>query len=744
MNRQPLYAALALAAGAVFSSCGPEEPSIDELCKARLPGDLVISEFMANPAGTDTGKEYIELYNASGKDIDLKGISIAHSDAAGASEKKHTFRSVTIPAGGYLAVGDAREEPKPEWMGYSYGSDLGALRNSGGTLTVRCGTKVLDEVKYVDGGKDGHSQELDGALVPDSAVNDVATNFCSATTSFDGINFGTPGAQNSKCGVVGGGTCIDAISSEARTIESPAPGELVISEFMANPEAVSDDQGEWVELYAPSRTVDLNGLTLHSGSNRMTLNAEGCLTIGVGTYGVLARNNNPDTNGGLDNVLATISPTLANSNGTLAIYAGETLIDEVSWTSTVAGAATQLSPDALNADANDDPLNFCAASQVYGSGMDKGTPRAANSPCPVTPPPGQCSDPDSGLPRPIQKPAAGAVVISEWMARPSAVSATVGEWFEITAMAPFDLNDLSVQVGTGTPAAITSSTCLHFEPGQQGIFARSSDASVNGGLPFVTAELKSGLVDNNGSIALLDGTTELDRVSWTASPQGVAVQVDPGALDPVANDDDANRCDATQSYGKGDKGTPGGPNTACGAPAQCHDTSTGNMRDVIVPTAGQLVITEFMANPEAVSDTAGEWIEVMATADVDLNGVQVANEGTGNSTLSSPDCLHLRAGEYAVLARNADSGANGGLPPVFGTFNFALSNSGARSIILRSGGGELDRITYSTSTPGASAQLDVNKLDTVSNDDPANFCASTKSYGAGDLGTPGEANAACS
>lgn len=566
MKQRLLSSALISMAALSFGACGPSDTTNEDLCKARLPGDVVISEYLVNPSGTDTGQEFVELYNATGAELDLKGLTLYASDPSGGSEKAHTFRTQKIPAAGYLAVGDARTEPLPPYLGYSYGNDLGALRNTGGKIGVRCGTKVLDEVTY-ETTTDGHSTQLSGSIVPDSAVNDLAANWCDGAATYDGSNFGTPGAANASCGgTQSGGTCVDPVTQESRAIISPLPGQLVITELMPDPANVSDDAGEWFELHAPEGSVDLNGLTVLAGSGKSTLTSESCLTIRSGGYGVLARNGDSMANGGLENVLTTVTTTLSNSSGSLSINNGDTVIDQVSWDKSQSGVSIQLSPDALNATGNDDPQNWCAPEQTYGSGMDKGTPGAANDACPIVLPKGQCLDAD-----------------------------------------------------------------------------------------------------------------------------------------------------------------------------------TGTARDVVTPAVGDLVITEFMANPAASDDTKGEWFEVLATKDVDLNGLELANEGTGTSTVDGSDCVHLAAGSYALFARSSDSSLNGGLPQVTGTFSFGLSNSGSRAIVLRSDTTEIDRVTWTSSTSGVSTQLSSDLLDAVSNDDPANFCAAAAeaTYGAGDLGTPGVANAAC-
>ena len=53
--------------------------------------------------------------------------------------------------------------------------------------------------------------------------------------------------------------CLCSLQAAATVV----PGTLVISEFMANPAAVSDTAGEWLELFNTTpNAIDANGLTL--------------------------------------------------------------------------------------------------------------------------------------------------------------------------------------------------------------------------------------------------------------------------------------------------------------------------------------------------------------------------------------------------------------------------------------------------------------------------------------------------
>ena len=103
------------------------------------------------------------------------------------------------------------------------------------------------------------------------------------------------------------------------------------------------------------------------------------------------------------------------------------------------------------------------------------------------------------------------------------------------------------------------------------------------------------------------------------------------------------------------------------------------VRAIESPTVGDLVITEFLANPES-TDSGKEWFELYVavggdTGDdrvsVDLNGLEIGRlawDGETRSgwdrfdTLESIDCLSVAAGDWLLFAQSDDSVSNGDLP----------------------------------------------------------------------------------
>ena len=187
-------------------------------------------------------------------------------------------------------------------------------------------------------------------------------------------------------------------------------------------------------------------------------------------------------------------------------------------------------------------------------------------------------------------------------------------------------------------------------------------------------------------------------------------------------------------------------------------TADGTTRTPVAPQAGDLVVTEFMAAPSTNNNGGAEWFEIGVNSDLDLNGLEISNESAGSILLASDSCLHVQAGERLVFARSADIAENGGLPFVNVTFAFTLADSGTtahpeRALILRYGDVELNRVTWTKSTKGASWQRAESALDTdVSHDSGADsgqelvlWCVTPGSvtYGWGDRGTPGTQNEPC-
>jgi predicted extracellular nuclease len=160
---------------------------------------------------------------------------------------------------------------------------------------------------------------------------------------------------------------------------------------------------------------------------------------------------------------------------------------------------------------------------------------------------------------------------------------------------------------------------------------------------------------------------------------------------------------------------------------------------------GDVVINEIMQNPSAVSDTNGEWFELINTTGdpIDINGWTIQDTDSDSHVIDNGGPLIIPAAEFLVLARNADSSTNGGVPVdyEYGS-DFFLANGADELILTDIAGTEINRVEWDggpnfPDPNGASMALSDPALD---NNIGANWCTAVTPFGDGDLGTPGSAN----
>ena len=261
------------------------------------------------------------------------------------------------------------------------------------------------------------------------------------------------------------------------------------------------------------------------------------------------------------------------------------------------------------------------------------------------------------------------------------------------------------------------------------------------------------MLNGGATLSILCGDEVIDETEYPdmEGDEGVSFGLDGNvAPDHLLNDAVENFCPATTEFVTGLFGSPGESNEPCNivVPGQCNDG--GTMRDTVPPEVGDLVITEFLANPEGADTGAKkDWFEIYATRNVDLNGV-VAGEDVGSPKVSFDDasCVSIAADEYVILAQSDDVTLNGGLPvaPVR-TFTFNLVQGSASSpgtLFIGIGEDVLDQVSWSGSDEGHTSGLDPGKLDPADNDDEGNWCPAEEAYGdAGNFGSPGAENGSC-
>jgi len=168
--------------------------------------------------------------------------------------------------------------------------------------------------------------------------------------------------------------------------------------------------------------------------------------------------------------------------------------------------------------------------------------------------------------------------------------------------------------------------------------------------------------------------------------------------------------------------------------------------DTPIPTATptptalpRLLITEFMADPQAVNDNNGEWLELYnPTGDVvNLRGWTLADLGSDYHAIGTD--LMIAPGAYLVLGRNAEITSNGGVPVGYVYAGIALANSADELLLIAPDGTEVDRVVWggdsgNSVTAGGSLERTTLAISSVWLASPNAWLGS-----AGDKGTPGAA-----
>jgi len=368
----------------VACSGRPQKPG--STCSGISPGELIITEAMPNPSGSDEGREWFEVYNATSKTLLLDDVTITASKPDLSQMKKMQVYDLKIPPKEYVVFGGMLKAVAPDFVDYAYADSLSSLPNSsGGRLAIYCGDVLVDEFFYPAWDKnEGKSVILDGSKPPEdwAQVPIVQRVYCASTNPYDGTQMGSPKQRNEPCkDAMPQGSCFDG--TQVRTQQRPDVGDVIITEIHARPKAVSYTKGEWLELYL-AKDLDLNCLQIAKASEagQYLFDSAWCKSFEKGSFIVLARSTNPQENGGVQ-ADAKLPFSLTDSGMTLSVLCDGEVIDSVTYQGSafsVPGVSWQLDPAHFDASSNDDPSNWCQSKTQFGAG-DFGTPKSENEPC---------------------------------------------------------------------------------------------------------------------------------------------------------------------------------------------------------------------------------------------------------------------------------------------------------------------------------------------------------------------------
>ena len=272
-------------------------------------GDIRINEIMANPTGLTAFpvSEYVELYNASNTDINLKDWTFIYDERVFMK-----LPDVLLPVDGYAVLHRNTKTLYIDAGGIAIPLTTfpSTLANAGRKLELTNSWDVLiDSVTY------------QVATAGCSWERDAADNFY---LSYDPRG-GTPGSVNS-----------------VKPPDYSQYGDVRINEIMVDPRELSDfPETEYVELYNASNTdINLKDWTLIY-DERVSMKLPDVL-LPIGGYAVLHRNTKTIVvdQGGIAISLSTFPSTLANAGRKLELTnSWDVLIDSVTYKAATAGCS---------------------------------------------------------------------------------------------------------------------------------------------------------------------------------------------------------------------------------------------------------------------------------------------------------------------------------------------------------------------------------------------------------------------
>ncbi|MDB4948010.1 MAG: Por secretion system C-terminal sorting protein [Gemmatimonadetes bacterium] len=171
---------------------------------------IVINELLANPGGTisDANGEWVELYNAGTRQVNLQGFFIADSAASGRRPYamiNDTLSSLVIQPGGYFVIGNTKNTTNNGGVpvDYAYGATMAFANSLDAFKLARVygtDTLTIDRTQYASAAisaQNGISRELKNALLDNSNMDGSNWVDASVSSVYGPGGRGTPKAQNS-------------------------------------------------------------------------------------------------------------------------------------------------------------------------------------------------------------------------------------------------------------------------------------------------------------------------------------------------------------------------------------------------------------------------------------------------------------------------------------------------------------------------------------------------------------------
>ena len=624
-----------------------------------VSADIAITEIMYNPKGSDSGREWVEIFNNDDAKADLTGWKFFESNTnhnlklARGSNTLNAFEYAVITgnAGKFLA-------DYPNYQGTIFESPF-SLNNSGETVAIKSGGEEIDSVNYqpsIGADGDGNSLQLingswqEGIPTPGkmnvkagkvSGVQSLINpdNLISQTdTDASGLkqdnNSASTQADPSDSAAGKGDILAQTPTCDFSAIQSPSHAGIIINEiaWMGSADSASN---EWIELKNVSNgEINLSNWQLQNknGSIKINLSNLKTKTIKPGAFLLLERTDDNS----VKNISASLiySGAISNSNETLKLFDDKcNLADEAAanpqWPAGDNEAKKTMERNFGNfgwhtsSDPGGTPKKENSSGIVYGSGGNSiNDSRQFSS-----------SDTSADTQNNSQStPQFYPVVINEIMYNPQGDDSG-NEWLEVfnNSTSTIDLTDWKIFEGGANHGLTLKQGDKNLNPGSYAVISNGGDtAALISDYPDFSGtifESPFSLNNTGETIMLKNQDLKIDEVayqnSWGADGNGKSLQLFPELAE-------ANKW-------KEAKPTPGVKNeldlVETDISATTTDSTSTNETNTPDPNAGKILISEIMAGAGA-GRADEEFVELynLSSAPIDLTGFSLKRKSSVAAT----------------------------------------------------------------------------------------------------------------
>jgi len=343
---------------------------------------VAINEIMYDLPGSDSGREWIEIYNY-GEETNITGWRLEEDSTQ--YNLNLIQGSMLLPKGGYAVIADNADQfllEHTDYAGTLIDSSF-SLSNSGETIMLRNGfdADIIDSLTYDSSwGADGNGYSLE--RISPSGDSNESSNWNESLTEG-----GTPGYENSvsiedttttttsttSTSTTSTSTSSTTTTSTLTTIEAQC---IVINEIMYKPtKNLGGPSNEWIELYNPAdQPVNLTGWMIADPGNH-SLDIENESNISSHGFFILAKK--PDKfleNYNVSCPVVRVSFALNNNGEQIILRDSEgNVVDSVIYDKSWGADGNEKTLERINSTGNSSADNW-AESQVEG-----GTPGERNS-----------------------------------------------------------------------------------------------------------------------------------------------------------------------------------------------------------------------------------------------------------------------------------------------------------------------------------------------------------------------------